>query len=44
MNDAGVIIASYVTTLAGIGAYTAWVLHRARRVAAQVRDEDRPWT
>lgn len=44
MNDAGVIIASYAVTLAGISAYAAWMLRRARRLASQVSDEDRPWT
>jgi len=43
MNDAGVIIGSYAATLAGIAAYTVWVLRRARRTATQVTDEDRPW-
>ncbi|MGD9704224.1 MAG: CcmD family protein [Acidimicrobiia bacterium] len=44
MNDAGVIIGSYAVTIVGIGAYVAWMLRRARRLAAHIRDEDRPWT
>jgi hypothetical protein len=44
MDDAGVIIGSYAVTIIGIGAYVVWMLRRARRVAAGVREEDRPWT
>ena len=43
MTDAGVIIGSYAVTVVGIAAYAAWVLRRARRLAAQVPPEDRPW-
>ena len=44
MNDAGVIIGSYAFTFVAIGGYVAWMLRRARRLSALVRDEDRPWT
>ena len=44
MNDAGVIFGSYAVTVGGIAAYVAWMLRRARRLAAQVPPEDRPWT
>jgi hypothetical protein len=44
VTDAGVIIGSYAVTVVGIAAYAAWVLRRARRLAAQVPPEDRPWT
>jgi hypothetical protein len=38
------VIVSYVVTLGGIGLYTWRMLARARKIAPQVRDEDRPWT
>ncbi len=38
------VIASYVVTLGGIGLYTWRMLARARKIAPQVREEDRPWT
>ena len=44
MKHAGEIIGSYAVTLVGIAAYGVWMLRRARRLAAQARDEDRPWT
>ena len=44
MKHAGEIFASYGVTLGSIAAYTWWMLRRGRRLAAQVRDEDRPWT
>ncbi len=44
MNDAGVIIGSYAVTIVAIGGYVVWMLRRARRLAALLPDEDRPWT
>ncbi len=44
MKHAGEIFGSYGVTLGAIGAYSWWMLRRGRRLAAQVRDEDRPWT
>ncbi|MEN9645879.1 MAG: hypothetical protein RL238_2548 [Actinomycetota bacterium] len=38
------VIASYVITLGGIGLYVWRLLARARKIAPQVREEDRPWT
>lgn len=38
------VIVSYVVTLGGIGLYTWRMLARARKIAPQVREEDRPWT
>ncbi|MFM2079274.1 MAG: hypothetical protein RJA49_3164 [Actinomycetota bacterium] len=38
------VIISYVVTLGGIGIYAWRMLARARKIAPQVRDEDRPWT
>lgn len=38
------VIISYVVTLGGIGLYAWRMLARARRIAPQVREEDRPWT
>jgi hypothetical protein len=35
---------SYIVTFGGIGLYTWRVLARARKIAPQVREEDRPWT
>lgn len=38
------VIISYVVTLGGIGLYAWRMLARARKIAPQVREEDRPWT
>jgi hypothetical protein len=38
------VIISYVVTLGGVGVYAWRMLARARKIAPQVRDEDRPWT
>lgn len=38
------VIASYVITIGGIGLYAWRMLARARKIAPQVREEDRPWT
>jgi hypothetical protein len=37
------IIAGYVATLGGLGAYTVWVLLRGRRLSKEVPPEDRRW-
>ncbi len=44
MKHLGEIVGSYAVTLVGIAAYAWWMMRRARRLAAQVPDEDRPWT
>ena len=38
------VVASYVVTLGGIALYVWRMLARARKIAPQVRPEDRPWT
>ncbi|MFZ4720438.1 MAG: hypothetical protein ACOYMR_13500 [Ilumatobacteraceae bacterium] len=38
------VIISYIVTFGGIGLYTWRMLARARKIAPQVREEDRPWT
>jgi hypothetical protein len=38
------VIVSYVVTLGGIALYAWRMLARARKIAPQVREEDRPWT
>jgi hypothetical protein len=44
MEHGAQIIGSYVASAVLIGGYVWWMLQRARRVAAQVADEDRSWT
>jgi hypothetical protein len=44
MANMAYVIASYVVTLGGVGLFVWRLLARARKVAAQVSDEDRPWT
>ena len=43
-DQAPYVIASYVITLGGIGLYVWRLFARARKIAPQVREEDRPWT
>jgi hypothetical protein len=38
------VIVSYVVTLGGIAVFAWRMLARARKIAPQVREEDRPWT
>jgi hypothetical protein len=38
------VIISYVVTLGGIAVFAWRMLARARKIAPQVREEDRPWT
>lgn len=38
------VVASYVVTLGSIGLYAWRMLARARKVAAKVPPEERPWT
>ena len=44
IDNAGHVIGSYAIVLGGIGLYAWRLLARARRAAAQVPPEDRPWT
>ena len=37
------VILSYIVTFGGIGALVVGLFHRARRLAAQLPDEERPW-
>jgi hypothetical protein len=38
------VLVSYAITLGGIALFAWRMLARARKVAPQVREEDRPWT
>ena len=44
MENAAQVIGSYAITLAGIGVFVWRMLAGARRAAAQVPPEERPWT
>ena len=44
MDDAGFIITCYVAAFGGMVAYAWHILRKARALAEQVPDEDRPWT
>ena len=44
MEDAGFIFGAYAITFGGIAVYALAMLRRARRLAPQVPDEDKPWT
>jgi hypothetical protein len=44
MEDIGFILASYAVTLGGIALFSWRVLRRGRVLAAQLPEEDRPWT
>ncbi len=44
MQNAGLVVGSYVVTLGGLALYVWQMLSRARRAARQVPQEDRPWT
>jgi hypothetical protein len=43
MEDAGFIIGCYAITFGGIAVYAVAMLRRARKLAAQVPDEEKPW-
>lgn len=43
-EQAPYVVVSYVVTLGAIAVYAWRMLAKARKSAAQVRDEDRPWT
>ena len=43
MEDAGFILATYIATFVGSFALAAYYLRRARRLAAQLPPEDKPW-
>ena len=44
MEDLGFILASYVVTFASAAVMVLWVRRRGQRLAAQLPDEDKPWT
>ncbi|MFZ9629299.1 MAG: hypothetical protein ACO3C1_08090 [Ilumatobacteraceae bacterium] len=44
IDNAGHVVGSYAIVLGGIGVYVWRLFARARRSAAQVPAEDRPWT
>jgi hypothetical protein len=39
----GYVVAGYVITFLGLGAYGAWILVRGRRLSAKVPEERRRW-
>ena len=43
MINEGYVIAGYVCTFLGVGAYATWVLVRGRRLSQQVPEERRRW-
>ena len=43
MIDGGYVVAGYVITFLGLGAYAAWILIRGRRLSAKVPEEHRRW-
>ena len=43
MQHAGTVIGTYVVVFGSVGVYTAWLVRRARRLAASARDEDKTW-
>lgn len=44
MKNIGFILATYIATFAGSIALAAYYLRRARRLAAQLPPDDKPWT
>jgi hypothetical protein len=44
MDDMGFILATYIATFVGSIALAAYYLRRGRQLAAQLPDEDKPWT
>ncbi|MCU1400932.1 MAG: hypothetical protein JWN62_4041 [Acidimicrobiales bacterium] len=43
MDDIGFILATYIATFAGSVLLATYYLRRARRLAAQLPPEDKPW-
>jgi hypothetical protein len=39
----GYVVAGYLITFVGVGAYAAWILVRGRRLSAKVPEERRRW-
>jgi transcription antitermination factor NusG len=43
MEDFGFVFGGYVVTFVSVAAYAWHVIRRARRVAGQVPDDEKPW-
>jgi hypothetical protein len=43
MDNAGIVLTTYVVTFGSLAAYVGFVIRRARRAARQVPVENRPW-
>ncbi len=43
MINQGYVVAGYVITFLGLGAYAAWILVLGRRLSAKVPEERRRW-
>lgn len=43
MINEGYVVAGYLITFLGLGAYAAWILIRGRRLSARVPEERRRW-
>jgi hypothetical protein len=39
----GYVVAGYLVTFGGLGAYAVWILVRGRRLSAKVPEERRRW-
>jgi len=43
MINEGYVVAGYVITFLGLGAYAGWILTRGRHLSAKVPEERRRW-
>ncbi len=43
MINEGYVVAGYVITFLGLGAYAGWILIRGRHLSAKVPEERRRW-
>ena len=44
MKNIGFILATYIATFAGSALLAVYYIRRGRRLATQVKPDDRPWT
>ena len=44
MDDLGFILASYLVTFIGVGAFAVAIVRRARKLGRDVPRDERPWT
>lgn len=44
MDDIGFILTCYVVSFGAVAVLARWMLRRGRELAAQIPDEDKPWT